>query len=499
MSSQYYFGFILSFIVGVALESFFNFGYSFTFLFHALALMLVLLGDVTSQQRHSFLVSFVLVGCAFGVLRADVSLNVQNAHTLDIYTEKSTRIKGIVVRQPDVREEYMNVVLETRDVFYDTSHDVLDPPVNVLVRAQMYPELRYGDELMIAGKIVFPKNVSAKEGERQFDYRTYLAKEKIYYQMFFPEVTIIARDQGNFVYKKLFAVRAWLLENMKRAIPEPEASLAGGILLGEKQSLGDELLQKFRDVGVAHIIVLSGYNIAVVANGVTRVLMFLPFSLRVGASVGAVILFALMVGGGATVVRATIMVLVVVLARVLGREGNALRALVLAGGLMVALNPLILFHDVSFQLSFMATLSLVVFAPVIKKYFLWIRQEMLHEIMVTTCATQLFVLPLILYYTGSFSLISFVANIFILPVIPLVMFVVALVAIGAMVPLVGFILSSFAHILLAYIILLVSFFSHIPLGSLSKISFPFFVLTISYIVFGVWIIKKYHRELSRND
>lgn len=495
MSSKYFFGFILSFILGVSLESIFNFGYSFAVLFLVLASILILLVNVVSSHQRSFFVSFVLASCALGVLCVDVSSDMQNTHTLDVFVGTSVHMGGMVVTQPDVREEYTNIVLEARDVFYDGAHNVLERPVYVLVRTQAHPKLYYGDEVLLKGEITIPKNIAPKEGERAFDYRAYLAKEKIFYQMFFPEVTVGARGHGNFLYEKLFAIRAWLLENMFRAIPEPEASLAGGILLGEKQSLGSELLQKFRDVGVAHIVVLSGYNIAIVASGATRALVFLPFYLRVSMSVGAVILFALMVGGGATVVRATIMVLVVILARAMGREGSALRALALAGGVMVFLNPLILFHDVSFQLSFMATLALVVFAPVIKKYFLWIHSNLLQEIVTTTFATQIFVLPFIVYQTGSLSLVSFVANIFILPVIPLVMFFTALVALLSWVPFLGIVISSVAHILLSCIISITSFFSHIPFATISKISFSFFALIISYIVIAILIVKNYFKTV----
>ncbi|KKT81981.1 MAG: hypothetical protein A3B07_00200 [Candidatus Yonathbacteria bacterium RIFCSPLOWO2_01_FULL_43_27] len=499
MSSKYFFGFILGFILGVSIESIFNFGYSFTVLFLVLAFILILLVNVVSSHQRSFFVSFVLASCALGVLCVDVSSNIQNAHILDVFVGTSVRVGGMVVTQPDVREEYTNIVLEARDVFYGGAHDVLERPVHVLVRTQAHPKLYYGDELVLKGELAIPKNFAPKEGARAFDYRAYLAKEKNFYQMFFPEVTVVARGHGNFLYEKLFAMRAWLFENMFRAIPEPEASLAGGILLGEKQSLGSELLQKFRDVGVAHIVVLSGYNIAIVASGATRALVVLPFFLRVSMSVGTVILFALMVGGGATVVRATIMVLVVILARAMGREGSALRALALAGGVMIFLNPLILFHDVSFQLSFMATLALVVFAPVLNKYFLWIRQSMLQEIVTTTFATQIFVLPLILYQTGSLSLISFIANIFILPVIPLVMFFTALVALLSWVPFLGTILSSVAHILLSYIISVVSLFSHIPFATISKISFSFFELIISYIVITIVIVKNYLKTLPSEN
>jgi len=497
MSSKYFFGFILSFIVGVSLESIFNFGYSFAVLFLVLAFILVLLVSVARTHHARFFVSFVLVGCALGVLCVDVSSDIQDAHALDVYTQTSARVGGIVIRQPDVREEYTNIVLEARDVFYGEVHDVLENPVNVLVRVQTHPALRYGDQLLLVGKIVPPKNIVPSEGERLFDYRAYLAKEKIFYQMFFPEVVIVARGQGNLLYEKLFMVRGWLLGNITRGITEPEASLAGGILLGEKQSLGNELLQKFRDVGVVHIVVLSGYNIAIVASGATRALSFLPFVLRITMSVGAVVLFALMVGGGTTVVRATIMVLVVILARALGREGSALRALALAGGVMIFLNPLILLHDTSFQLSFLATLALIVFVPPIEKYFLWVRQAMFREILVTTFATQIFVLPLILYQTGSLSLVSFIANIFILPVIPFIMFTSALVALFSWIPFLGIIFSSVAHIFLAYVIFVVLIFSHIPFASISKISFSIFALIVSYMVIAILIIKNYFKTVSK--
>ena len=469
MSSKYFFGFILGFILGVSIESIFNFGYSFTVLFLVLAFILILLVNVVSSHQRSFFVSFVLASCALGVLCVDVSSNIQNAHILDVFVGTSVRVGGMVVTQPDVREEYTNIVLEARDVFYGGAHDVLERPVHVLVRTQAHPKLYYGDELVLKGELAIPKNFAPKEGARAFDYRAYLAKEKNFYQMFFPEVTVVARGHGNFLYEKLFAMRAWLFENMFRAIPEPEASLAGGILLGEKQSLGSELLQKFRDVGVAHIVVLSGYNIAIVASGATRALVVLPFFLRVSMSVGTVILFALMVGGGATVVRATIMVLVVILARAMGREGSALRALALAGGVMIFLNPLILFHDVSFQLSFMATIALIYVSPLIESHLKFLSEKWhIKEVVVSTISTQIFVLPLLLHMTGQFSVVGLAVNLLILAFIPLTMLFGFLAGITGLISVI--ISLPFAYIaygFLYYELGVVKIFSSLPFASVS--------------------------------
>ena len=209
------------------------------------------------------------------------------------------------------------------------------------------------------------------------------------------------------------------------------------------------------------------------------------------ASALGIILFAVMVGGGATVVRASVMALVVILSRVLGRESDALRVLVLAGGMMVLVNPMILLHDVSFQLSFAATLAIVALVPVIEKHFLWVSSQILREIMVTTFATQFFVLPLILYHMGSVSLIGFIANIFVLPVVPIAMLAVALVAVFAWVPLVGSALSFVAYAILAYVVTAVEVFALLPFASLSEISFPLWMLTLAYFLLGYFIIKNF--------
>ena len=505
MRPEYFFSFSISFIVGIALESFFNFGYSFGILCAFLAIIIFLVQGNGARGAGSCIVSLVLLGCALGVLRVDFSMSKQNAHLLDKFLGSTVRVSGIIKNEPDVREEYTNIVLglaeprlgrEINSVLYGENQVVLEKTSNILVRVPVYPVLRYGDEVTVDGKITVPKNFTADDGKKDFDYQAYLAKDDIYYQMYFPKVTLIAHGKGNIILEKLFALKSLLMGNIVRMIPEPEASLAGGITLGIKQSLGEELLQKFRDTGVAHIVVLSGYNIAVIAGIISRLVLFMPFTLRLGASAIGVVLFAMMVGGGATVVRATLMALIVIVARVLGREGDALRALVFAGGLMVFANPMILLHDVSFQLSFSATLALVTLVPVIEKYFSFISHRVLREIMVTTFATQIFVLPLILYHMGSVSLIGLVSNIFILPVVPFAMLAVTLVASFAWVPFIGSVLALCAYLMLAYIVLAVEFFARIPFASLHNISFPLGALALAYALLGFYIAKNFPYETA---
>ncbi len=476
--AEYFFGFIVSFTVGVLLESILDFGYAFAILC-ALLSVFVLTASKRPYSKNVLFVSLVLFGIALGIFRVDVSRVNTMAHALDNLVGKVTEVQGIIIDEPDVRETYTNVVVQTQSVIKEKSL--------ILVRVPTYPELKYSDEVLVIGKITTPKNFTPKDNVRAFDYESYLAKDDIHYQMYFPKVSVIAEGKGNVIKENLFTFKAWMMKNISQNISEPEASLAGGITLGAKQSLGENIIQKFRETGVAHIVVLSGYNIAVVAGIISRLVVFMPFSIRLIMSALGIVLFAVMVGGGATVVRATVMALVVILARVLGRESDALRALFLAGGLMVFVNPMILLHDVSFQLSFSATLAIVVFVPIIEKYFAFISSRILREIVATTFATQIFVFPLILYHMGSVSLVGFIANIFILPVVPLAMLLVALVAMFAWLPFIGSVFAFSSYILLAYVFLAVDFFARVPFASLSGISFPLWMLAFAYACLGVFI------------
>ncbi|MDD5152639.1 MAG: ComEC/Rec2 family competence protein [Candidatus Pacebacteria bacterium] len=496
MRKPYFFGFILSFISGVAFENIFYFGFSLAILFAILPAILLLVTKTDKQRKTSFLVSLVLIGLSLGILRVDILFMKQNKNALDAYISRVVKVNGLVEEEPDPRETYTKIVLEARSILDGSVKNVLKEPVRILVHVPEYPVLRLGTEIVVTGKISPAKDFVTGDGQT-FDYRTYLAKDNIFYQISFPSISVVAEGKGNFLFAKLFILKDALMKNITRLIPEPEAALGGGILLGVKQSLGEDLLSKFRVAGVAHIIVLSGYNISVVANAFSRVAIFLPFTLRLLGSSFAVILFAMMVGGGATVMRATIMVLAVIFARAIGRESDALRVLVFAGGLMVALNPLILLYDVSFQLSFLATLSLVTLSPILEKYFVKIPNDTVREILVTTVATQIFVFPILLYHMGTFSALGIISNLFILPTIPLAMFLVALVSVFGLIPIFGYAFAFVTYIILAYIIFIVELFSRIPFASVSGITFPLWALVVSYVVLGIYIIKKFPYEIDK--
>jgi competence protein ComEC len=287
--------------------------------------------------------------------------------------------------------------------------------------------------------------------------------------------------------QKLFDLKHAFTKSVGALIPEPHASLLGGLVVGAKQSLGKNLLDDFRRAGVIHIVVLSGYNITIVAEAVMNFFYFLPRYL--GQTFGAIgiILFAIMTGGSATVVRASIMALLVILARASGRKYDITRALLLAGFLMVLQNPKILVFDSSFQLSFMSTLALVYVSPILKKYFMFVTEKFgLRSVVVATLSTQIFVLPMLLYKMGELSIVALPVNLLVLSAIPATMFF------GFLSGVIGFISSILAfpvafvtYVLLDYELKVVEFFSHLPFASVAVSSFPFWVAVSCYAIYFV--------------
>jgi competence protein ComEC len=249
------------------------------------------------------------------------------------------------------------------------------------------------------------------------------------------------------------------------------------------------------------MVVLSGYNITIVALSIMWLFSkFLSKRTSIIAGVISIILFAMMVGGGATVVRASVMAILGLLAQASGRTSQVARALVIAALLMVAINPKLLVFDIGFQLSFLATLGLIYLEPIFKPHFTWLPERLawlpIREIASATLGAQLAVFPLILYTFGNFSVYAFPVNMLVLPLVPTAMLLVFLVGILVPIPLISLLAWPIAWItyaLLAYMIGLVRLVSHLPFASLQFDNVPLAIVLILY-AFIVFLVIKFHKK-----
>lgn len=447
-------------------------------------------GVAEGVSRPWLMLGFVLVFFALGVLRVSLVTDTFGTSLLKDKVGETITITGEVAREPDRR-------VVTQQLYIGTETD------NVLVSTDRYLPVAYGDRVTVKGVLREPEEFVTDLG-RSFDYPGYLLAKGVEYQIPFAEVTVESAGGGNFVITKLLLLKQVLLSKIESYLPEPTAGLSEGLLLGVKQALGEDLEGAFRETGIIHIVVLSGYNIMLVVSFVMHALGYLlPLKPRIFTGLIAICLFALMVGLSATVVRASIMASILLLAQAFSRSYLILRGLLLAGVLMVVVNPLLLVYDIGFQLSFMATLGLILVAPLLEYWFnlpKWFKP--VGKFFYATLATQIMVLPLLLYYMGELSVVAVAVNLLVLPVVPVAMLLTFALAVA------GFFSSSLASLIafpayfsLLYIIEIAKWFADLPFASVTVPTFPFYGVVVAYLGLGLllWRVLRLVPDFGQGD
>ena len=436
-------------------------------------------GRMRWSGRVVRMTALLFIGVSLGVIRYDLALIRSPKGELDQYLGHSIQFTGTVIQLPEERGQVW------RTLFHPDG-----ARANISVSVPLYPPVKYGDRLQLSGTLVKPEAFLSESG-RIFNYPEYLALSGTYYQLKSVKATRIEHGNGNWVKEKLFNIRETFLRRINTRFAEPESALLAGLLIGEKSSLGKALEEAFRKAGVIHIVVLSGFNITIIGQAVMYVLSGLPRRIGIVSGIGFVVLFSVMTGATATVMRSTIMAVIALIATFFYRTYNAQRALFLAAFLMVLFEPRTLMFDPSFQLSFLSTIGLMYLSPMIERRLMWC-SKILRAILVATLSTQLFVLPYLLFTMGDISLVSVFTNLAILPAIPLTM-LFGFVATMSPFPF-SILPTSIAHAFLAYIFMVVRFFSDLPLSTVSVPYFPGWLVILWYGITGGFLWKKYGRQ-----
>lgn len=433
MAAQKFFFLSCGFLAGVIITAFLG---SFYNLFYWLAL-LVFFGCAVFFRQYLLLLSIFFIGSFFAVFyfgfRSDLVERgypkiyvgsfeiVSTSETLT--TDKSRRFFG------NLDGEYRGEVL----VFYSTEDD-----------------FNYGERFVVSGEF----ELSEKPGSVPVIF----AKE-------------IKRIDGG------SKTIGWYLLNFKNKLvgvineelSPRAAALASGILLGDKTNFDADFKEAMKRSGTTHIVALSGFNISILVGALALVVVGFKRRTRIFLYFFVITTFTLMVGAEPSIVRAAIMGGIFLLGKELGRDITPAYALSFAGLVMLVWNPLII-YSVGFQLSFLSFMGIVYIAPAIAGT-LGFGGGVVSRLAVETVSAQLAVLPLIINYFGTFSVMSFFANILILGTVPISMFFVfVLLVLNFSLPIFLFLINWICEIILGYQIAIINLFSkiYIPTGDYFK-------------------------------
>jgi len=356
-----------------------------------------------------------------GALRYWAALPRFDAHSVATYNDRGrVTLTGVVVAEPDVRDRYVDLRLRVETL---SSAEQSPFPARgvVLVRAPRYPEFSYGDRLEVRGSLETPPVFDT------FSYRDYLARKGVYSLLRRPQITLLGRGHGNPMLTILLRFKRHTQQVIAQILPEPAASLLTGILLGVERGMSPELVAAFSRTGTSHIVAISGFNMALIGGAISSLSIKLV-GRRYAAylATAAIALYTILVGAAAAVVRAAVMSCVGVWGQHFGRQNSAPNALLATALLMTLWNPYTLW-DLGFQLSFAATLGLILLADPLTEGFKtllrwlvprrWVEPmtKLLEEALILTTCAQLTTLPIILYNFHRLSLITLVSNALVLP------------------------------------------------------------------------------------
>ena len=408
--------------------------------------------------------------------------------------EQNVYVTGTLAEAPDVRDTYMNLRIDASAI--DTGEGDIPVTGTLLVRLTNDYELEYGQMVRVRGQMQTPPE------NEEFSYRDYLSRQGIHSVLRTNELTLLPFPVQVNSFKGLLArLRASLQEEVDALFPQPESALMNGVLLGIEGGIPDELQQAFKNTGTAHIVAISGFNIAIIA-GIFVSLFSRFFGKNIGSilAILGIIFYTLLVGASASVVRAAFMGSLSLIARQFGRRNLALNALFTSGLLMALGSPFVLW-DVGFQLSFAATLGLVLYAQPMQDGTRALLGRILpatavdaiigpiSDYFLLTFAAQITTLPITVYHFSRLSWVSFIANPFILPAQPPVMIVGGLAALlGKLYHPLGQVVAWFAWPFPAYTIRMVEFFDGIPGGVVVLGDFSFLTMLLLYgILLGLTV------------
>lgn len=503
---------VSGFASGVFLRSLFFFsGWSLAF-FCVLAALFGAAAFFKSRPAYIFCALFCLFLVA-GTLRAtNADTPLPETFVRDVRHRVS--YQAVVVADPDVRDTNQRIQVRV------TAHGA---STRMLAVAPRYPSVAVGDQVFVSGTLQIPQPFADDNG-RIFHYDKYLQRDGVRFILNFAYIRVESSAPWYSVPAALARVKHMFVTGIRAALPEPYASLAGGVVIGGKSGLGNELKDAFIRSGLIQIIVLSGYNVMIIAEWIMAALARTSLSRRWGAAAGAVaiLVFVGIAGASATALRALLMACIALYARATSHTYAAGRALLFAVLLMLAWNPLYLVFDPGFGLSVVATAGLIWLAPIIEKV-LQAKKEKLFGVtpstaplkegaehsqkplprigflvnaLATTLAAQIAVLPLLLYATGNLSLVAIPANVITMPVVPLAMFLSALAGFagmlfGTIAPLFGIVFAFPAYLANAYLIFVAQKAAELPFAAFTLPALPFWFVLVAYAALIYFVASSY--------
>lgn len=434
-------------------------------------LIVAILSSIIIFWRHRHKIILLLLVTFFGLILGLFYYHFwdyrENKKSLP-YNQNSTIDNCLVSKKPEVESTTQKLIISC----FKTK---------ILITTGRYPEYAYSNILKITGEIKDPRKMSQSS---DFNYGNYLLKRGIRGEIKNPEKIEKVGTSGNTIVKYIYLVGDRFEATLNRILPEPYAAFSAGIILGVKRNIPDSLMTAFNRTGTTHIVAVSGYNLMVIISALGLLLMPLSRRWTFWGCFIAIIIFTILTGAVASVMRAAVLATLVLWCKILGRRPYYPILILLVGSLMLLFNPYALKNDLSFQLSFLAFIGLVLISPKIAVLpFISSWPKIIKIPFAETMGAQIMVLPILIYSFGILSISAPIVNVLILQLVPLAMLGSFLAGLGGIIYIkLGYLLGQIIWLVLKYIIIVVEYFAKIPFSAVSIKTDEWWWIPVYYVI-----------------
>ncbi len=334
-------------------------------------------------------IGFWLIGCVYGSSVKDSTsiyrhiINSQVELTGHVREDPSKNDSGAVMMQVDqvtVREYKL--------------------PGSVWVSSSSNGDVKRGDTIIVSGTL--------SQG-----FGTYAAS------MYRASIKKVTRSPYDDIGR---VVRDWFADAVRRVIPEPQASLGIGFLTGQKSALPDDLSKALQIVGLSHVVVASGYNLTILVRLARRLFVKLSMFLSAFSASIMIVAFVMITGLSPSMTRAGLVSGLSLASWYYGRQFHPFVLLPFVAAITVAFQPSYVWGDIGWELSFSAFAAVMIVGPLLQRFFFGDKEPgVLRQILGETVAAHLVTIPIIVIGFGVISHVAIIANIMIVPFVPLAM------------------------------------------------------------------------------
>ena len=396
---------------------------------------------------------------------------------LEIYKDDKSIISAtaVVIKGPSEGEYNYKYTVKARTGKYKNKKFI------VYINKKNKKLLEYGDLIEIKGEYSAPEVARNYKG---FDYSQYLKTLNIYGTIKVEEAKIINKNQLSPILISINNIKEKMIDNANRNMPKRTANLLLGILIGERDNIQEDIIESFRTANLSHILAVSGAHTSYIILGITYLISKSKTPKRIGYIITIInlLIFIIITGASYSVVRACIMAIVVIGAKICYRKENFFTSICISLIIILIQNPFAI-NDIGLKLSFMGTAGIVIFNKSITNFFIKLKiKQKIAEALSVTFSAQLMIMPITILNFNTISLTFFISNILASPLLGIIIiFGFISIFISSILNPISKILFLILHIFLELLILVSKVTEKIP-GSSILVKTPNILFAIVYYI-----------------